>query len=55
MSQALERIGHAVKRLFGSNFSTNKVEEIGATNNNLWTTINGGVLNATFDIVLVDN
>ena len=36
MGQRLEKIGLAVRRLFGSNFIDNEVEEIGSTLNRLW-------------------
>jgi hypothetical protein len=39
MALSLNKIGHAVRRLFGSDFTENEVQEIGASNNNLWTTL----------------
>lgn len=37
MASKLINIGHAVARLFGSNFTSNEVEEIGSTDNRIWT------------------
>ena len=38
MALTLNKIGHAVRRLFGSNFTDNTVEEIGSIDNKLWVT-----------------
>ena len=37
MAEKLVNPGFAVERVRGSNFTTNEVEEIGSTNNRLWT------------------